>query len=457
MALNYDLTNGLFTRLGALIYFMDQVRTHQANMKTLLANVQGEFSSADAYMIDQLSGQIEQRIADTGTVLLDIRAAAEKTLIEMCWAEASTSTVNPMPAKDVRSAVTWLMRQMDIDSETVEQNILSTASSGAKAGNNGNGTLQYQWTPPYTLTTTATYLPFVRKEILEARCIADSQSGAIASGSERFMVSGGVSYPNLDYRFPAGSGTRLEVSSICASVDDGIRGQNILTNSDLEDWTSNIPDQFTVSSGTAGTDFIRESTTIARGTYGMKAAVTGSTFKIRQQLGAASGTLGKLIPDTQYVLGAWFRKDAGATGTFRIALEDGSGTAIANSESTPIIASLSSSAWGFVGSAFRTPKILPSTTYLSLGTTSAVATAAAYVDEIVLSEMTPIGSGYQSVAIISGTKDWMVGDQVYITFSNNGGGALLGGFDRLFEMARMGLLLPAVASGGETISDSLIA
>jgi hypothetical protein len=43
MAITYDGTGGLFTRLGALIFMMDAVRTHQNNLKILLSNVQGEY------------------------------------------------------------------------------------------------------------------------------------------------------------------------------------------------------------------------------------------------------------------------------------------------------------------------------------------------------------------------------------------------------------------------------
>jgi hypothetical protein len=457
MAMTYDGTGGLFTRIGAMVYFMNQVRLHQANMKSYLANVQAEYSSTDAYMIDQLNGMIEQRIADAGNILNDIRASSERTIIEMCWAQAQTSTNNPMPEKDIQNALTWLIRQMDADSKTIERNVITVTSSGSKAANNGNGAFVYLTTPPSMITSNASDWPNIRKEIMEVRCIADAQSGAISPGSERFRVSGGLAYPMFDYRSPGGSGVRMEIDAICSAVDDGIRGQNILTNSDLEDWTSNVPDQFTVSSGTAGTDFIKESTTVARPTYGMKCAATGTTFKIRQQLGSSSGTLGKLLPDTPYTLGALFRKDAGATGTLRIALENSAGTEITNAIITPIVASMSSTTWQVQSAEFRTPKILPTTVYLSVGSTVGVATAAAYVDEIFCAELQPIAPGGQAVAVISGSSNWTIDDQLYKVFSNDAGGGFATGLDILLEMFNRGLTLPTAISGSETISDSLIA
>ena len=101
MALTYTGTGGLFTRLGALVYMMDQVRAHQNNLKTLLANVQAEYSSTDAWMIDVLSGGIEGRIAEAGNVLNDVRAAAERTILEMCYVEAIDAST---PARSANNA-----------------------------------------------------------------------------------------------------------------------------------------------------------------------------------------------------------------------------------------------------------------------------------------------------------------------------------------------------------------
>jgi len=458
MSLTYTGTNGLFTRLGALIYMMDAVRTHQNNLKTLFANVQGEYSTSDRYMIDQLSGNLDQRIAEAGGVLEDIRAAAVRTLVEMVYADAAASSTNTAQSRGLADALVFLIRDMDATSNTVEGTTVAGGVLGTGAGNTGNGTQVHLLECPNILLSSVNDWPNLRTELLEFRCVQDAQNGSISPGSEVFAVRGLAAYSGLDYRFPGGSGTDVQVVSVCASVDNGAQYTNVLTNSDLEDWTSNIPDQFTVSSGTAGTDFLRESTTKARGTYGLKAAVTGATWKIRQQLGAASGTLGKIAPDRPYVLAAMMRKDASATGTIRLSLQDASGNilssgAVAISQS---VASLTTS-FAIVSLTFRSPKVLPSAVYLVLETTSAVATAAAYVDEIVLAEMRPIAPGGQAVAILTGTTDWAVDDNVRRKFTNNNEGAFVRAFDRLFDMYSLGLALPSNYLGSETIADSLIA
>lgn len=458
MSITYTGTNGLFTRLGALVYMMDAVRTHQNNLLSLFANIQAEYSTTDRYMIDQLSGNIERRIAEAGGVLEDVRAAAVKTIVEMAYADSATSTANTMQTKQISDALVFLIRDMDATSNKVKGTTVGAGTLGTGASNTGNGTMTQLLEAPNILLSSTNDWPNIRADLLEFRCVQDAQNGAISKGSEIFQVRGGASYSGLDYRFPGGSGTDIRITSVCASIDNGALYANVLTNSDLEDWTSNIPDQWTVSSGTAGTDFLRESTTVARGTYGLKAAVTGATFKIRQQLGAASGTLGRIAPDRPYVIAAMMRKDASATGTIRLSLQDSGGTilssgAVAISQS---VASLTTS-WQIVSLAFRSPKALPSTVYIALETTSAVATAAAYVDEIVLAEMPTIAPGGQAVTVIAGTTDWAVDDTLRKKFSNSNEGAFVRAFDRLFEMYQLGLSLPQNYLGSETISDSLIA
>ena len=456
MSLTYTGTNGLFTRLGALVYMMDAVRTHQNNLKSLFANIQAEYSTTDRYMIDQLSGNLDRRIAEAGAVLEDVQAAAVKTIVEMVYSDASTSSANTAQTKSITDAIVFLIRDMDATSNKVKGTTVGAGVLGTGAGNTGNGTMVQLLEAPNILLSSTNDWPDIREELLEFRCVQDAQNGSISAGSEVFAVRGLARYAGLDYRFPGGSGADLRIPSVCASVDNGAAYANILTNSDLEDWTSNVPDQFTVSSGTAGTDFL--AATGARGSYCLKGAVTGSTFKIRQQLGASSGTLGKIAPDRAYVLAAMMKKDATATGTIRLSLQDSGGTilstgAVAISQS---VASLTTS-WQIVSLTFRSPKALPSAVYLVLETTAAIATAAAYVDEIVLAELRPIAPGGQAVAVITGTTDWIVDDNLRKKFSNNDEGLFVRAFDRLFDMYGLGLSLPQNYLGVETISDSLIA
>jgi len=457
MGLTYTGTNGLFTRLGTIIYMMDAIRAHQTNLRTLFANIQDEYASTDRYMLDQLSGKLEERIAEAGSVLEDVRAAAEKTLVEMCFAEAQVSTTNAMRSKTVVDALVWLIRQMDADTKTIDGTTIGKSSLTLGASNNGNGTFTYLFDAPNILLGSTADWPNIRTELMEVRCIQDAQDGAVNSGSEIFEIRGQPSYPPLDYRFPAGSGTTMRMTSLCANVDQGGRFQNILRNSDLEDWTSNIPDGFTVSSGTAGTDFI-STTTAFRGTNGLRAPATSTLWKIRQQLGSQSGTLARLTPDRPYVIAFAAKKDAGATGTIRVSVQDGSSNIISSGAFaiSQSVATLTTS-WVIYTLTIRAPRVIPTDTYLVVEATTGVATAAAYIDEVILAEMPVIAPGGQALAIISGSSNWFADDYANYSFTNNSEGAVAIGFDRLFDMYAKGLSLPANYAGGENIPDTVIA
>ena len=469
MAITYDGTGGLFTRLGALIFMMDAVRTHQNNLKTLLSNVQGEYSSTDAYMIDVLTGNIEARIAEAGGVLNDVRSAAERTLIETCFAEANGgSATNVMPTRSVQDALVFLIRQMDADTETINGQAITKGSASYGASNTGNGTFVYETSAPDTLLRSTNDFPNIRSEIIEARCIQDAQSGAIQRGSEVFELRGQPAYPSLDYRFPAGSGRVIRINTISASVDAGAMGQNLLTNSDLEDQTSNVPDQWTVVAGTAGTHFATETGAgnFYRGAKSLKLIHgTGTLFNIRQQMGAANGTVGRLTPDRPYVIAFAAKKDAGATGTIRLSVKDSGGAIINSGDFTAPtngfffsqnLASLTTS-YAIYTFAIRTPRAMATDLYFHLESTTTVAVASVYIDEIAIAELMPLAPGGQAMGMIAGSIDWVIDDNGRFQFTNDGTSGFVRAFDRLFEMYGKGLALPSNYGGTETISDTLIA
>lgn len=459
MALTYDGTNGLYTRLGALVHMMDQVRAHQANLKTLLANVQDKYSAADAYMIEALAGNIERRILEAGGVLNDVRAAAERTIIEMCFTEANTSgAANTMRSRQITDALVWLIRQMDADTKTIKGTTITKSSATYGGTNVGNGRFVWSTKAPYILLGSTADWPNIRSETLEARCVQDAANGAIQRGAEVFEIRGQPSYPPLDHRFPAGSGTLTRVECVSASVDAGAIYENQLTNSDFEDQTSNLPDQWAVVTGTAGTQFQTETTTAFRGARSIKLNAGSGAFSIRQQLGASGGTLGRLTPDRPYVIAFGYKIDSGCTGAIRICVKDGSGNIIDSGNFTlPFTLTGGSTSWVPVTLTLRSPRNIPQETYLHIESTTAITVAAAYIDEVILAELVPVAPGGQAVGMIAGATDWRADDNGRFTFTNNNEGKFVRAFDRLFDMYGKGLSLPQNYGGTETIADTLIA
>lgn len=458
MALTLDGTNGLFTRLGKLAGLAEAVRTHQADIKTRIAAIQAEYSSADLYMVADLAAGIDAKIAAAGAILADIQSAMETTLVEMTYEDSLISSYGVLPAKDVNSALLYLIREMDTQSETVDGTTITLGAATATAGNTGNGTIVVSVAPPLALDALVTQFPNVRNERLEARCLEDAKSKWIKAGSEIFQIRGFGAFGNLDYRFPAGSGTRMDMACLNPAAETGARYEQIARNGSFEAFTSNLPNYWTTSVGTAGTHFAQETSVFYRGAGAFKFLGDGATLaKIVQKLGSETGTANTIASDRLYILAVSARTSAGiSAGQVRLSLQD-SNTGTVLSGASVSIPYTTGTTYGWKSVVFRAPLNLPSGINIALEQTTAVNSGATfYLDELVLAEVRQIAPGGAGVVVLPGSTDWAVNDSLFLTLTNNGEGAWNTELDRFFGMYERGLLLPANTGGAETILDSLI-
>ena len=456
MAITYDGTNGLFTRLGKLFGLMDAVRTHQQDIRTRVAAIEAEYSSTDAWWIGPLLARMEERIAETGRILLDIRDAATTTLIETCHNESLTSTRQVLARRDLEQALLFLQREMRADTETIQRTTTTIGSPTAGGSNTGTGTIVLAQLPPKRFGSN-TNLPYARTELVEFRCVEDSQGRGVASGEEVFEVRGQSAYPNLDDRFPKGSGTIVRMPSIRASVDAGARYANQLTNGSFERFTSSQPDNWATVVGVAGTDYDQDFVTYYRDTASLRLDGDGSTLtNLHQQLRSVAGTTGSLVADRAYLLTCRARKDAGVVaGAVSIGLRDGGGTLISGSEIT-ITTSVSSSGWDLFTAAFRTPLDIPAVLFADIRLTTAITSGnSIYIDELMLVEMRQATPSSAHAVVLAGSTDWVVDDTVTAQVTNNAEGDIYGAMDRVYDLHAKGLPFPDTA-GTPSILDSLI-
>lgn len=456
MALTYDGTNGLFTRLGKLFGLAEAVRTHQLDVKTRIAAIQAEYSSTDSYMIGALVGAMEARVNAAGSILSEIQIAARTTLIETCYADSLVSTRSVMPDRTLRDALLYLIREMYLDSKSVDKTTVTKAAVGTGSGNTGNGTLIFTELPPLSLNAGVTQFPNIRTEYLEIRCTRDATGKETAQGSEEFEIRGSVAQPNLDYRFPAGSGARFMQRCLNPAIETGARYEQLLRNGSFSTFTTaNIPDGFTVSTGTAGTHFAQETSTTFRGGSSFKFIGNGSTLaKLRQQLNSDSGTFHTIQSDRLYVLAVAARTTGTASaGTVRFCLQDGSGTVISGATQNIQFSVGTTFVWNYVF--FRAPLALPSSIYAVIEQTTALNSGCSMIlDELVLAEVRQFAAGSQGIVILPGSTDWVVNDHLRLLSTNDLAGEFNTEFDRFYDMFNHGLLLPGSAT--PTISDTLI-
>lgn len=108
--------------------------------------------------------------------------------------------------------------------------------------------------------------------------------------------------------------------------------------------------------------------------------------------------------------------------------------------------------------AFRTPKVLPDLVYLRVRISTAVSSGTSvFIDSVALDTMTELYSGGPFVAIFGGSIDFKVGDLWTVTTTNDRAGSIQEAYNRNFNMARLGLLLPSKTNGAETVPDTVIA
>jgi hypothetical protein len=456
MALILTGTGGVFTRLGKIFGMMADVRTHMSDIETEIADVQGAYAAADSWMVASLVAAKEARIAQAGGVMNDLRTIAIDTLVEMCWADSQTGTSGILPRKDLDSALLYLIRDMDAAVASVNLNTSSVGSPALGAGNTGTGKLVVSVEPTNLPTPNVATMSNVRNEKLEVRCIQDAQGQAILKGAETFEIRGLAAYDNLDRRFPAGSGVRQSISCVSASIDAGGLGQNMLRNTDFENFTTaNVADYWTTVTGTAGTHFGQETTTFLRGASAFKMIGDGTVLaEVRQQLGSTAGTPAQIQAGRLYCLAVWIRHSTGSgAGNVRIQLENAAGTAV--SGTTIDTTSAVGTSFTHKTIVFRAPNVLPSTVYVSIEQSTALAAAGVmYIDELCLVEMVQIAAGGCGITMFAGATDWVIDDRISVKTDNDGLGLFVVYFDIAFNMYEKGLFLPQAAS--ETINDNLI-
>ena len=456
MALTLTGTGGVFTRLGKIFGMMGDVRTHMSDIETEIADIQGAYAAADSWMVASLVAAKEARIAQAGGVMNDLRSIAIDTLVEMCWADSQTGLSGILPRKDLESALLYLIRDMDAAVASVNLNTSSVGSPALGAGNTGTGKLVVSVKPTNLPTPNVATMSNVRNEKLEVRCIQDAQGQAILRGAETFEIRGLAAYDNLDRRFPAGSGVRQSISCVSASIEAGGVGQNMLRNTDFENFTTaNVADYWTTVTGTAGTHFGQETTTFLRGASAFKMIGDGTVLaEVRQQLGSTAGTPAQIQAGRLYCLAVWIRHSTGSgAGNVRIQLENAAGTAI--SGTTIDTTSAVGTSFTHKTIVFRAPNVLPSTVYVSIEQSTALAAAGVmYIDELCLVEMVQIAPGGCAITMFAGATDWVIDDRISVKTDNDGLGLFVVYFDIAFNMYEKGLFLPQAAS--ETINDNLI-
>lgn len=305
-------------------------------------------------------------------------------------------------------------------------------------------------------------------ETMQVTCSADSYTGNATIGNESFLITGETGQSNpFAFDWPIGSSARINLNAIDGNVDVG--SGNLLTNSGFEDFTSNVPDNWTVVVGAGGTNIFDENTIVYDPVLnGSAIRLTGDApltlTQIRQLFDNSTGTSGELDPLTQYSFNMFLRRDgvAAAAGVLTVDLADVNGVVINDENGTPNsftidLTALTTVYTGYTGT-FRTPRILPSAQYIRIRLSTALTDArSVYLDKASLGLFSQCYAGGPFAAVHSGNVPFVIRDfgTIVVTNSRGAAGTLSTFQTLLFRFFGNGEILLS-SSSVPTISDGLI-
>lgn len=373
-----------------------------------------------------------------------IRDAAQKYLIMAVQADTQIRHTLETALNEVVIQAIEQSESCDGSSSLANTFTLTLMGTGITIFTSGTSTAKYNVDATLPRTFTGTF-----------RCVSTPTNSLNHTAVWTF-----VSEPKADPFGPTwyrGLGYNTRFNPLSAQVDEQphIQNQNILANGGMERFTANVPDQFVVSVGTAGTHF-DDTTDKYIGTNALKFTGQGSSnlTKLYQVLGDASGSGITLLPQTTYFIGARMKADASSTGVVRLSIEDASANEIYSSGVAKDVSTLGTS-YEVVGDIFYTGDVMSTTNRFVVElTTTLNNTKVLTMDEFVVAPCIIIPGTSRLVLLETDTAP-EINDRIQLSSGSVQDHLQIVAWERLFDMQAYDLSMPANYSAGETILDSL--
>lgn len=445
MALSYTGSTGIFTTLGSVVAAVNACQDELDDWTDNQTLIQDSFELAEQQDAEapllSIVDQIQQSIAST-----------RESMGQICTLRlqdfASLVEILGIPSDDIGSILFALIRQMVADAASVAASTVTIGAIAAGSGNVGNGTIMTTGTLDGASIHTASgiahpnYLgrstELALAETMTLRCTQDSYTDGATAGQETFTING-LPLLNGAWAFGTpGSGTGPSLATVQDST--------ILSNTDFETFTeTNIPDNWTIATGTVNTNVARDAVTFYRGTYAVKLIGTGAaaSISLTQPISLTSVT-----PLKRYCVSFRYKASAaeGAGGKTLTVILTGTGYAAGATESVAIAGVDLLTAWTLRSFFVNLPANVPSDLKISIAFTG-TPTVTVSIDDCCMAEVVWWnGIGFAAVA---GSAPFVDGDS-FTTAITNSEGLFQGYFRREY-----GIQLPSLASGSNTISDGL--
>jgi hypothetical protein len=427
MAINY--TN-LFADIGELIKAIEDIESF---MSTIDTQRTATITSFDNSSVTNLVGDVES-VFDAIISSCESNIQSLLSIAEQRLRDSSTVTLElpGLTSSNITEVVLELVSDMLNNSETVDKSTVTITDNGVTSSNTNVGSIittkklpgnvrpGRQFIANRYLAGVDSELPLADNLIIE--CVSDSQVGS-ARGSETFNISGNIPSKTTPYQFADGGNqgtTRLTVGSGLLSFFNPI--------------TSNAPDGWTITTGTAGSEFDEDT--------GTPFSSYDSTLRFIAAAGNAElryNIYSLLTPGEVCAFYYYYKSTGSGAGTITHTIViDGSTILTAGT-------SVGATSWTLVSGVFTVPDNIgldDGTTYLSMATTSVgVSTNVAGGGIVPMTYHAGIG-----FCVTDGEEAFLVDDYFSVDLANNNAGK----FQRMFAQ-RFGTQLPS--SGTPSISD----
>jgi len=445
------------TRLGKLFGYANSVETqvdalYNANLSSVLTTFDGTTYRPDVANLAPLSLPKSGLPSTVGASLYQqIQTSVNSFVIDAIRQEEGIYDGTLITA--LRAFYDAMVAQ----SKTYEQVGTSTATTTAATGNKGNGAIIVDQLRPAAVGITFTPpRQELFPETILGRCTVPGNANNF--GQAVFQITGQTRYPSTNSEWPGGSGASTSITTTSAAVTStvGTTGISMLTNGDFESWSTNTPQGWTITVGTAGTQVL-QGTTPGRGSYALEIVGDGTTLTtLRQQIASSNGSPSQIQPGQHYAIACLARSNITGTGAVRIALRDAAGTVI--SPFIPINAATIGTSYVTRTASFSLDKsAIPTTLYLDIYSQTALAVGTTImIDELVLVPMSDMYPGGPRCVIYPGTSDWAVDDYFTTAVVSDASvdGKFMKGFQRWLQTEAQGIFLPV--SSTPTESDALV-
>lgn len=445
MAVTLTGTGGFFTRAGAFIGEYNRVSSlYGSALDEGFLSIWAQFASTDQAAVQNLPGVVDQYRTSgqnyQATLGIDAQTAS---LLQVA---RDTSVVPYTPAQAFR-----VLRQQMIDAGADINRPTVTATVTADGDNDGNTLVVASNTNIYGDPIDSVYAETLT---LTATQYSTSYSGTIAAvGAAQVVPSA--------YNWPQGSGTSVSVPITDPAVD------GIVTDGAFASWGgtgNNTPTNWSIDNGSAGVTVFKS---VAGGVRtGTDAAQITSDGTQATQLSQAIN----VSPNTVYAVTFQAKiNTTTATGTFRIAFTDGDGNLLSNDAGTNLSYTVGVNGGSGVDTTYKqftaffsTPRQLPVTVKIAIGTSVAATTGREITFDLVSAvAATPqygvsgTGTSGPFIAAFANSLPSATGDVWSLVWTNSlGTQSFVWGLERLYNLKGSGVYMPSDVS--PSISDTLV-